>query len=97
MVPSLAEIVNSTSNQFLSAACLPLNQDSRIRWRNRLHLTQNLAEHRAVPYDFLEIHLASDFVLEIKLLLGKLVLKFGNFSISKRVINRDRHLSGDLG
>jgi hypothetical protein len=45
MVSSLAEIVNSTSNQLFSATCLPLNKDSGVGWRHGFYLTQNLAEH----------------------------------------------------
>jgi len=54
---------------------------------------ENVLERGAAPYDLLEIDVTTDFLFEIELLLGQLVLEFGNLPVCQRVFNGDGYLS----
>jgi len=53
-------------------------------------------EPRALAYNPFKIHLPADFVFQIQLLLGQLVLKLGDFAIDSRIFDCDCHLVRNL-
>src|ERR1700741_2505332 len=88
--------MNSSCDEFLSAARLPINQGCRICRGNSLHLTQDTAQNRAVTYNLFKIQLIADFVLKIEFFLFKLVRKLRDLAIGECVVDRYRHLPRNL-
>src|SRR6476646_6702958 len=91
-----AEIVNGAGDELLARAGFAGNEDSGTRRGDKLHLGEGALERGAVTDDFLEIELATNFFLEIKLFLGKLVLQRVNLFESQRVFHGDGDLRGGL-
>src|SRR5882724_4215842 len=51
---ALTGIVNGVSNEFFSRTGLPLDEDSRVGWRNLLYLVENRFEGSAIADDPIE-------------------------------------------
>src|SRR3984885_6542019 len=51
---TLTGVVKGVSNEFFSCTGFPLDEDSRVCWRNLLHLLENRFEGRAIADDPLE-------------------------------------------
>src|ERR1700722_12263683 len=51
---TLTGVVNGVSDEFFSRASFPLNEDSRVRGRNLLHLLENTFERSTIADDPLE-------------------------------------------
>ncbi len=59
-------------------------------------MLQHAAQRLTLTDDLFKVQLASDFVLEVDLLLRQFVLEMRNFSERHGVFDRDGHLSRDL-
>ena len=93
---ALAEIVDRPGYQFLARTGLAVNQDRGAGRSYRFDLAQNTAQYGAVADDLLKIHFAAEFIFQIELFLGELVLEFRDLAIGKGVVDGDRDLPGDL-
>ena len=58
------------------------------------HLAQHPLERGAFAHDFFEGVFGADFLFQVELFVGKLVLEFGDFAIGEGVFNRNGHLVG---
>jgi hypothetical protein len=81
----------------LDGTRLSVNKNSRTRRSHRFNLMQHLSQCGAISDDLFEVHLATQFPFEIKLLLCELVLEFRDLTIGQCVVNSDRYLAGNLG
>src|SRR5580704_4463699 len=88
-----AVIMKSASDQLFSRAGLTEQQDRGIAGRDFLDELQHAPQCRTVPMDLLKIDLAANLFFEIYLLPGDLLFEFGDFTIGKRILNRDRYLA----
>src|ERR1700678_2374676 len=88
-----AMIMKSASDQLFSRAGLAQQEDRRIAGRDFLDQFQNALQCRTVPMDLLEIDLAANLFFEIYILPGDLLFEFGDFTIGKRILDRDRYLA----
>jgi len=68
-----AAFVNGAGDQFFSCAGFAKQKNSGIAGSDGFDHLQNVPERWAAADDPLETHLAAEFFLEIKLLLGELV------------------------
>jgi len=91
-----AEIVNGARDELFARAGFAGDEDRSTGGRDEFHLGEGALERGAVTDDFLEIELATNFFLEIKLFLGELVLQRVNLFESQRVFHGDGDLRGDL-
>src|ERR1700692_240230 len=53
-----------------------------------------MLERRTAPHDLLEVHAATDFFFEIKLLLRKLLFQLGNLGEGEAILYSDGYLTG---
>src|SRR3984893_3735590 len=51
-----------------------------------------MAEHRTLSHNSFEVHLATNFVFQIQLLLRELVFQFGDLAIGHAILDGDCHL-----
>src|SRR5580704_2722763 len=92
-----AQIMNGPSDQFLSRACLSVNQDRRVRWRYRFHMFEDSAQRSTISNDLGKIHFRADFIFQIQLLFGELVSQLSNLAERTCILHRYRNLISDLG
>src|SRR3984957_10215479 len=52
-----------------------------------------MLERRTIPHDLLEVHLATDFLLEIEFLLCKLLFQIGDLAEGEAVFDSDSYLT----
>src|SRR6266436_622988 len=92
-----AQIMNAACDQFLSRACLSINQHRRIRRRYRFHVFEDSAQRCAVSDDLGKIHFRADFIFQIQLLFGELLFQFPNLAVGKRILDGESNLVCNLG
>ena len=90
-----AELVHGSGDQFLARAGFAADQDGGVGGRDRLDLLQDLAQGGALADDVAEVVLGADFLLQIRLLLGELVLERLDLLERQGVLDGDGHLVGD--
>src|ERR1700723_1065615 len=88
-----AMIMKSASDQLFSRAGLTQQEDRRIAGRDFLDELQHASQCRTVPMDLLKIDLAANLFFEVYLLPSDLLFEFVDFTIGKRILNRDRYLT----
>src|SRR5229473_4960624 len=91
-----AQIMNGTRDQFLSRACLPVNQHRRIRRRNGSHVFEDFAQRSAISDDLGKIHFRADFIFQIQLFFGELLFKLPNLAVGKRILDGESNLVRNL-
>src|SRR3984893_2261145 len=89
--------MNAARDQFLSRACLSINQHRRIRRRYGFHSLKDLAEGRAVSNDLGKIHFCADFIFQVQLLFGELVFQLSDLPKGKCILHSNGNLISDLG
>src|ERR1700680_3567373 len=52
-----------------------------------------MAEYRTLSHNSFEVHLATNFILQIQLLLSELVFQFGDLERGKAILDGDCHLA----
>src|SRR4029077_8700197 len=87
-----AALVDGARNQFLSCAGFTEQQYRRVCGSHGLDEIQPPAESRTLSHNSFEVHLATDFVLQIQLFLSQLVLQFGDLAIDQGIFDGDCHL-----
>src|SRR3984957_9554565 len=92
-----AQIMNGPSDEFLSRACLSVNQDRRVRWRYLFHMFEDSAQRGTISNDLGKIHFCADFIFQIQLLFGELVFQLSNLAERTCILHRYRNLISDLG
>src|SRR5580704_10036902 len=65
-----AQIVKGARDQLLSGSGFPQNQNRSVGGRHRFHLSEDVAELRAVADDLTEIPVGADFILQIQFFFG---------------------------
>src|SRR5260221_12520575 len=91
-----AQIMNGARDQFLSRACLAINQDRRIRWRDSFHMFEGSAQRGAISNDLGKIHFRADFIFQIQLLFGELVFELSNLPKGTCILHGNGNLISDL-
>src|SRR6202790_511208 len=79
VIPPGTQVVNRSSNQFLSGSGFTLDEHGGIGRRHGFNLLQYGTQQGTVPDNFLEVHLRTDFVFEIKFLLRQLIFQLVYF------------------
>ncbi len=89
----LKSVNQRARDKLLASPGLAVNEHRRVRRRNCLYLFQQTTQRRTVPDDLRKIHLAANFVFEIKLLLRQLrSFSSRNFLVRHRIVQRNRDL-----
>lgn len=88
--------MNGPRNKFFSRSRLSVDQHGGICRRYSFHALQDSAQRSAGSDDLGEIHFRADFIFQIQLFLRELVLQFPNFAVSKRILDRECNLVGNL-
>ncbi len=91
-----AQIVDRAGDQLLARAGLAQDQNRRIGRRHRRHLLQHALKGRALADDLAEILLGADFVFQIQLFFGQLILELRDFLKRGGIFNGDGGLAGHL-
>src|ERR1700724_3964926 len=52
-----------------------------------------MAEYRTLSHNAFEVHLATNFIPQIQLLLSELVFQFGDLAIGQAILDGDCHLA----
>ncbi len=89
--------MNAARDQFLSRACLSVNQHRRVGRRDGFHSLEDSAQRSAISYDLGKIHFRADFIFQIELLFGELVFQFSNLPKGKCILHSNGNLICDLG
>ena len=87
------QIMNRASDQFLSRAGFPLDENGGVGQGHGFDLLQDGAQQWAFAHNFLEVHLRANFVFQVEFLLRQLVLQFRDFPEREGVFHRDSDLS----
>jgi hypothetical protein len=88
--------MNRARDQFLACSGFAENQHGGVGGRNRLDLAQNSSECRTLAHDLIEIELGPNFVFEVKLFFGELILELPDLLKGQRILDGDRHLNRNL-
>src|ERR1700688_4801154 len=89
--------MNGPRDQFLSRACLTVNQHRRIRRGYSFHVFEDSAQRGTISNDLSEIHFRADFIFQIQLLFGELVSELSNLPKGKCILHSNCNLVSDLG
>src|SRR5262245_33831783 len=87
-----AQVVNRACDQFLAGTRFTLDEHSSVRKGDLGHGVQHLFQGGAVAYDFLEVVVAADFLLEVSVLLFQSRLQVCDFFIRPHVFQGQRDL-----
>ena len=93
---TLAEFVNRAGDQLLAGAGFAVNEDGRVGGGHSFNLAQHPLQRGARTNDLFEVHLATEFVLKIELLLRQSLTEFRNLAIGQCVVDCDGDLAGEL-
>jgi hypothetical protein len=87
--------VNGAGYELLACAGFALNEHRGAGGSDRLHLLENAAERRAIPDDLPEVVPGADFLLQVGVLLGELVVQRIDLLEGNGVLDGNGHLVGN--
>ena len=89
-------VVHGAGDEFLARAGRPADQDGGVGRRDGFDRLQHRSQGRALADDVAELVLRADLLLQVRLLLGELVLQRLDLLERQRVLDGDGDLVGDL-